>query len=297
MNILTTTNLCKKYGANLAVDNVNMTVNQGDIYGFVGLNGAGKTTVIRLITGLINKTSGSFDLFGMPDSGNLCNERRKISSMVETPALYLNMTSVDNMKIQCAIMQMPIVGISDLLKLVGLDSTSRVLAKNFSLGMRQRLGIAMALVGDPKFMLLDEPTNGLDPEGIIEIRDLLLSLNKTKGITILISSHILSELSKLATTYGFIHKGKLIKQISADGIFADCGKTLVLDVDNVSAAYAALKVKHTPAIKENKIYLAEEVSISELSHTLEAVNVTLNGINTVSRDLEHYFIDLISSTI
>lgn len=216
MNILTTTNLCKKYGANLAVDNVNMTVNQGDIYGFVGLNGAGKTTVIRLITGLINKTSGSFDLFGMPDSGNLCNERRKISSMVETPALYLNMTSVDNMKIQCAIMQMPIVGISDLLKLVGLDSTSRVLAKNFSLGMRQRLGIAMALVGDPKFMLLDEPTNGLDPEGIIEIRDLLLSLNKTKGITILISSHILSELSKLATTYGFIHKGKLIKQISAE---------------------------------------------------------------------------------
>lgn len=292
--ILSTSHLTKRYGMKRAVDDVSMTVHEGDIYGFVGLNGAGKTTVIRLITGLIKKDGGGFELFGTPDTQPLGSHRRRISSMVETPALYLNMTGEENLRMQCAVMQEKTSCIPDLLKLVGLDAKNKQCAKNYSLGMRQRLGIAMALVGDPALMLLDEPTNGLDPEGIIEVRDLLKNLNREKGITVIVSSHILTELSKLANTYGFIHNGKLLREISATEIEKTCGHSTILTVDDPQAAAALLAPRYTVKQAENdKIELDGLHSPTELVHLLDTRKIRVSAMQTVSRDLESYFIELI----
>lgn len=293
MDILTTNGLTKLYGLKRAVDGINMTVREGDIYGFVGLNGAGKTTVMRIITGLSKKSGGSFNLFGTPDSANLDSNRHKISSMVETPAIYLNMNGVDNLKMQCHIMRADFKVIPELLKLVGLDSKNMQHAKNYSLGMRQRLGIAMALVGDPSFMMLDEPTNGLDPEGIIEVRDLLKDLNAKRGITIMVSSHILTELSKLATTYGFINKGKLVKEISAAQIESINGHKVTIEVDNPDMALVALAKKVDTKRVGNKLEINSEVTISDIVHYLDTMQITVNSAITQKLDLENYFMDLI----
>lgn len=216
--IVSTENLTKTYKKVNAADSVNLHINKGDIYGFIGRNGAGKTTTLKMLCGLANPTSGTFSLFGKSYEEVLAtNAFSKIGCLVEEPGLYGSMTAFDNVYLKCLS-----AGISDkeyareLLRLVDLADTGKKKAKSFSLGMKQRLGIAIALVGDPELLILDEPTNGLDPQGIMEIRETIQKLNQEKGITFIISSHILEELSKIATRYGIIDKGHLLEELSAE---------------------------------------------------------------------------------
>lgn len=233
--VLRTFGLSKKYKRHFAVKDTDMTICRGDIYGFVGENGSGKTTVIRLITGLIFSQSGRFELFGVAhDSNEIKTARRKIGAIVESPSIYPNMSAYDNLKMQCMILGIPAdEKIAETLQEVGLGEMvkEKKHAGNFSLGMRQRLGIAMCLLGDPEFLILDEPLNGLDPAGIVEIRELILRLNREKNITFLISSHILSELSLVATKYGIISKGHIIKEISADQLQKEMAPTTEIKTD------------------------------------------------------------------
>ena len=218
--VLKTSQLTKTYSSKQVVKELSMTIQQGDIYGFIGKNGAGKTTLIRMIAGLATPSSGSIELFG---SSDLVKERAKIGTVIESPALFPNMTARENLITQCRIANVKDLRVVDeTLELVGLSNTGKKKAKNFSLGMLQRLAIAIALIGDPEFLILDEPTNGLDPEGIKEIRDLILHLNQKKHITVLISSHILSELSKFATRYGIIHNGSLIEEFTEEELWKRC---------------------------------------------------------------------------
>jgi ABC-2 type transport system ATP-binding protein len=222
--VIKTQGLTKVYGDKAVVNGVNMNVAKGDIYGFIGSNGAGKTTFIRMLMGLIEPTSGTFELLGK--STGLCEIRKKIGCIVESPAIMYNMTASDSLK-----SHMMLYGLKDsekranLLNLVGLGDTGKKKVKDFSLGMKQRLAIAQALANDPNILILDEPTNGLDPQGIIEIRKLLQKLVKEFGITILISSHILSELQQFATRYGIIRDGQLIDEFTLEDLKKD-GKTL-----------------------------------------------------------------------
>lgn len=213
--ILKTRGLTKTYGTLKALDNVTMNVPKGSIYGFVGKNGSGKTTLMRIVAGLVFPSGGEFGLYGQARKADILAARKRMGAVIETPAIFPNMTARDNLKVQCHVIGCDDSRIDGVLKTVNLCDTGGKKARNFSLGMKQRLGIAMTLIGEPDFLMLDEPTNGLDPEGIIEIRELLLRLNKERGVTILISSHILSELSKLATHYGFIDRGHLLKEMEA----------------------------------------------------------------------------------
>ena len=215
--VLRTNALSKKYKDYKALNGLSMNVPKGAIYGFVGKNGAGKTTLIRLICGLQEPTSGEYTLYGTRNTDKeILKARRRMGAVVVTPSIYLDMAAEDNLKQQYRILGLPSYdGLEDILKLVRLDKTGKKKAKHFSLGMRQRLGIAIALVGDPDFLVLDEPVNGLDPQGIIEMREIILKLNREQQITVLISSHILDELSRVATHYGFIDKGQMVKEISA----------------------------------------------------------------------------------
>ena len=220
--VLETFNLSKRYKNQWALKNVNMHVEKGDIYGFVGENGSGKTTIIRLVTGLISATEGYVKLFGVKnDDPAILSQRKKIGAIVESPSIYTNMSAADNLRLQCSILGIKTnveEKVKNVLLEVGLieQYESKKSASNFSLGMRQRLGIGMALLGEPEFIILDEPMNGLDPAGIVEIRELILKLNREKQITFLISSHILSELALVATKYGIISKGKLVKEITTE---------------------------------------------------------------------------------
>ena len=215
--IVETKNLGKKYKNFLALDNINMHIKSGSIYGLIGKIGAGKTTLMKVLTGIEFPTKGTYSIYGVEYQDKKINETRKrISAMVETPALFEHMTAKENLIYEYKIIGMPsLEGIEELLNIVGLKEVENKKVINFSLGMKQRLGIAIALASNPDFLILDEPINGLDPEGIIDIRELILKLSCEKGITILISSHYLDELSKIATVYGFLHEGKLIEEISA----------------------------------------------------------------------------------
>ena len=227
--ILKTDQLTKKYGRRPVVENVSMTIQQGDIYGFIGKNGAGKTTLIRMVTGLAKPDNGSISLFGGQD---LLKGRMKIGTVIEFPAFYPGMTARENLIAQAKLQGITDFSESDnILQLVGLYEAEHKKCKNFSLGMKQRLSIALALIGEPELLILDEPTNGLDPEGIKEIRELILKLNQERHITVLISSHILGELSKFATKYGIIHHGKLIEEFTEQQLWERCGKGTDQEID------------------------------------------------------------------
>lgn len=296
--VLKTNGLKKQYRHFTALDGVSMNIPKGSIYGFVGKNGAGKTTLIRLICGLQYPTGGNFDLYGIDNSDrNISLSRRRMGAVVETPSIYLDLTAEDNLKQQYRILGKPSFdGITELLRIVGLENTGKKKARNFSLGMRQRLGIAVALCGNPDFLVLDEPTNGLDPQGIIEIRELILKLNREYKITVLISSHILDELSKLATHYGFIEKGKMVRELSAAELEASCRKSLKLTVsdtkslalvlDRMALEYSIFDDKTAcvygnPKIGSIAIALAENncelISAKEQDETLESFFVSLVG--------------------
>ena len=236
-------NITKKYRNTLALNQVSMSVMQGDIYGFIGENGAGKTTMIRLLTGLAEPTTGKIALFGESNK-KLAKQRERIGCIIESPSLYLDMTAYENLEVQRLQRGIPGKGcIDNALALVGLKDTGKKKAKDFSLGMRQRLALAIALLGNPEFLVLDEPINGLDPTGIIELRNLLKRLNKERGITILISSHILTELHQLANRYGILHEGKLLQEITATELDKRCKKHLLLQVNDVAAASVLLESK------------------------------------------------------
>ncbi|NBK91184.1 ATP-binding cassette domain-containing protein [bacterium 1XD21-13] len=296
--VLTTSALCKAYGTCKALNAVSMHVPKGAVYGFVGKNGAGKTTLIRLICGLQTADSGEYTLYGRKNTDKeIGKSRRRMGAVVETPSIYLDLTAEDNLKMQYRILGLPSFDdLRGLLRLVGLEHTGKKKAKNFSLGMRQRLGIAVALCGSPDFLVLDEPVNGLDPQGIIEMRELLLRLNREHQITILISSHMLDELARLATHYGFIDNGSMVKEISAAELEAACRKCILMEVSNAKALACVLdrmnieykilsdttaqvfaKVKASLLISELAEENCEVISMQERTESLESFYMGLVG--------------------
>lgn len=295
--VLRTNALCKKYKDFKALNGLSMNVPKGAIYGFVGKNGAGKTTLIRLICGLQEPTSGNYTLYGRKNTDkDIIKSRRRMGAVVETPSIYLDMTAENNLKQQYRILGLPSFdGLTELLKLVGLDHTGNKKAKNFSLGMRQRLGIAIALVGDPDFLVLDEPANGLDPQGIIEIRELILKLNREQQITVLISSHILDELSRLATHYGFIDSGHLVQEMSAEELEMACRKCLRMEVSDPKALARVLdEMKIDYAIISNQIAdVYAKVNISQLTLALAKENCEVISMQERDESLESYYVSLI----
>lgn len=295
--VLTTSGLSKKYGKFNALNNLTMHIPKGAIYGLVGRNGAGKTTLIRLICGLQKPTKGHYSIYGVKDnSKDIVKARRRMGAVVETPAIYLDMTAEDNLKQQCLILDIPSDEIiPDILKLVGLENTGKKKVKNFSLGMKQRLGIAVALVGNPDFLVLDEPVNGLDPQGIIEMRELILKLNREYQITVLISSHILDELSRLATHYGFVDKGRLVKEISASELDNVCKKYVRVEVSNLNALVRILDANNLPyeVLSGNSVNIYKKINLSKLVLALAKENCELISSHEQDESLENYFINLI----
>lgn len=296
MEILNTKNLTKTYKKKNAVSNLNMSINKGDIYGFIGKNGAGKTTTIKMIVGLAAPTSGEITLF---ESKSLNQGRRKIGTVIEAPAFVPNLTARQNMLIQWKLLgnKNPAI-IDEMLNLVGLDYVGKKKVKNFSLGMKQRLGIAMTLMGEPEFLVLDEPTNGLDPKGIVEVRELLQKLNEERGLTILISSHILSELAKLATRIGIIDDGVLLEEFSIDELDERCKSKLVVLVDNTEKAKdilaEQLNLNDYKVIDANTIEIYDkDVDSGTINTTLAKNDVVVNSISTSHADLEEYFLNVI----
>lgn len=296
MEILNTKNLTKTYKKKNAVSNLNMSINKGDIYGFIGKNGAGKTTTIKMIVGLAAPTSGEITLF---ESKSLNQGRRKIGTVIEAPAFVPNLTARQNMLIQWKLLgnKNPAI-IDEMLNLVGLDYVGKKKVKNFSLGMKQRLGIAMTLMGEPEFLVLDEPTNGLDPKGIVEVRELLQKLNEERGLTILISSHILSELAKLATRIGIIDDGVLLEEFSIDELDERCKSKLVVLVDDTEKAKdilaEQLNLKDYKVIDANTIEIYDKgVDSGTINTTLAKNDVVVNSISTSHADLEEYFLNVI----
>ena len=295
--VLETNDLTKHYKTTKALERLTMHVEKGAIYGFVGRNGAGKTTLIRLICGLQAPTGGSFSLYGCSGSSrDIHRARRRMGAVVETPSIYLSMTAEENLKQQYQILGLPSCeGVGELLELVRLQNTGRKKARDFSLGMRQRLGIAVALAGDPDFLILDEPANGLDPQGIVEIRELILRLNRERQITVLISSHILDELSRLATHYGFIDGGRMVREISAKDLEASCRKCLRLTVSDARPLTAALdKMGLEYSIRsdtEADVYGAP--SVTELTLALHAAGCEIKNIREHDESLESYYMNLV----
>ena len=295
--VLTTQNLSKSYSKFQALDHFTMHVPKGAIYGFVGRNGAGKTTLIRLVCGLQSPTAGSYSIYGIDyKDKRISKARRRMGAVVETPAIYMDMTAAENLKQQYLLLGMPSYeGIDDLLALVGLENTGKKKARNFSLGMKQRLGIAIALAGDPDFLVLDEPVNGLDPQGIIEIRELILKLNRERGITVLISSHILDELSRLATHYGFIDKGRMVKEMSAAELEAACRKCMRVEVSQTAALSRVLEgvgVEYK-ILSDTTADIYAKLNISELTHALDGVDCELIALTERDESLESFFMELI----
>jgi ABC-2 type transport system ATP-binding protein len=295
--VLRTNALSKRYGNFKALNGLSMNVPKGSIYGFVGKNGAGKTTLIRVICGLQEPTSGDYTLYGIKNGDKqIVKSRRRMGAVVETPSIYLDMTAEENLKQQYRIIGLPSFdGIAELLKLVGLENTGKKKAKNFSLGMRQRLGIAIALAGNPDFLVLDEPVNGLDPQGIIEIRELILKLNREHQITVLISSHILDELSKLATYYGFIDNGCIVKEMSAEELDAACRKCVRMEVTNSNALARVLDGMNIEykIISETTADVFAKMNVTQFVTALEKENCDVLSMQEHDESLESFYMSLV----
>lgn len=295
--VLQTASLTKRYQHFNALSGLDMHVPKGAIYGFVGKNGAGKTTLIRLICGLQEPTDGHYTLYGIRnDQRDITKARRRMGAVVETPSVYLDMTAEENLMQQYRILGLPSYeGISELLSLVGLEHTGKKKAGKFSLGMRQRLGIAVALCGDPDFLVLDEPVNGLDPQGIIEIRELVLRLNRENQITMLISSHILDELARLATHYGFIDGGRIVKEISADELEVACRKCARLTVTDTGALARVLDGLQMDyaILSQDEADVYADLRVSELTHLLDAEGCELISLREHDESLESFYMGLV----
>lgn len=289
--VLKTHNLNKKYGNKLVTNNINLTINRGDIYGFVGKNGAGKTTLMRQVLGMAFPTDGSIQLF---DGEPLDSARKKIGSLIEAPAVYKKCSAYENMKRFAYLCDTSDKQIKEILDYVGLANTGNKAVGQFSLGMRQRLGIAIALLGSPEFLILDEPINGLDPTGIIEVRDLILRLNQDKSITFMVSSHLLEELSKIATCYGFISEGRLIEEVSAEELAVKCSDRVRIEADNPEKAISLLSnsvPQEMIHLYEGNIYIDTGLDrTGEFNKMLVENGITVKQICLHSISLEDYFL-------
>ena len=291
--LLETYGLTKTYGRKNVVDDVNMTIYEGDIYGLIGKNGAGKTTIMKMIGGLAYQTKGEIKLFGNDGTKKVLN---RVGCLIEQPALYPDMNASDHLRFYNKLL-----GITDnsnvkeILELIGLKDNRKV-TKKYSMGMKQRLAIGIALLGYPDFLLLDEPVNGLDPEGIVEVRNLLIKLNREKNMTILISSHILGELSKLSTRYGIIDDGNLLEEFTDEELSEKCKKNITLKTNDVkSAAYVLennLSCTDYKVVDEMTIYIYDHLDeVSIINKTLVEAGIAVEGIGVSGQNLEEYFIE------
>ena len=295
--ILETNNLEKRYKKFKVISNLNMHIPKGAIYGLIGKNGAGKTTLIRVLCGLQKPTGGNYSIYGISnESKEIIKTRKRIGAIIEVPSLCYDMSAIDNLKEYAKIIGNPSLdNLGEILNLVGLEGTGKKHVKNFSLGMKQRLGIAITLVGNPDFLILDEPINGLDPEGIIEIRELILRLNKENGITFLISSHYLDELSKIATCYGFIDQSRIVKEISKKELEESLRKRITINVSNIKECVKYLeenKVKYE-VISNEVIDIYQKINISDMIIALSKRDCIVNEYQEKGESLENYYLNLI----
>lgn len=295
--VLQVDHLTKQYKHFKALDDLSMRVPKGAIYGFVGKNGAGKTTLIRVVCALQNPTSGEYRLYGRARTDrDIARSRRRMGAIIETPAVYRDMTAEENLRAQYRVLGRPSEdGIGELLELVGLGDTGKKKAKDFSLGMLKRLGIAVALAGDPDFLMLDEPTGGLDPQGIVELRELILRLNRERQITVLISSHILDELSRLATHYGFIDRGRLVREVGAkemETACRKCARLTVSDVRALSRVLDALGVEYA-IISDHEADVFGAWNVTQVTLALAREGCEVRAIAERNESLESYYINLI----
>ena len=290
--ILRTKNLTKQFGEKFAVRGVSMQIRKGEIYGFIGKNGAGKTTLMRLILGAAMPTDGSIELFGGEDENSA---RHRIGALLEYPCIYKNCSALENLRRFAILTGNDTDELEDILELVGLGKVGNKKAGQFSLGMKQRLAIGIALLGHPEFLVLDEPINGLDPAGIKEIRDVILALNQKKGVTFLISSHLLDELSKIVTTYGIIKDGVLIEQITAPELQAKCRHHLKIAADDIPKTAALLECltdKRYIKVGDRCLYLYDLIDKSDRINRLlvnHGIRVSELAVQTAS--LEEYFLE------
>lgn len=297
--VLETIGLTKTYSRKNVVNNLNMKVRKGDIYGFIGKNGAGKTTTIKMITGMISPSSGSIELFGKE---KLSDSRKKIGCIIESPAFYPYMSAHDNIEAQRLLKGVKDKSITnELLEIVGLKNVGKKKLKNFSLGMKQRLAIALALVGDPEILLLDEPINGLDPSGIKEIRELVLKLSREAGITVLISSHILSELTKISSAYGVIKDGNLIAQFTKEELEQKVRPNLKIKVNDLEKSVEILKEKFSEIelnIVDDEILIYSMIDdFRTITDVLEESEIIIQSLSKSEGDYENYFINLMEGEI
>ena len=295
--ILETEGLTKTYGKKNALDDVSIHVEQGSIYGLVGRNGAGKTTLMKIVCGLIKKSGGTYSIFGKTD-GEIGNIMQRVGLLIESPGIFDEYDALTNLKIKCSLLG--IRGNEEpkrLLKLIGLEDAGKKKAKHFSLGMKQRLGIGIALAGKPDIVVLDEPINGLDPQGIIEIRDMIRNLNKENGTTFIISSHILDELSKIATKYGIINYGKLVEEIKAEELFSKCESRIELVTDNASLATIVLEkigITQYKVLDGGRINIYEQFDrTGDISLALAGQGVTTLEISKKLESVEDYYMRLV----
>lgn len=295
--VLSVDGLCKHYRQFHALNGLSLRVPKGAIYGLVGRNGAGKTTLIRLICGLQEPSAGEFTLYGAKNnSTDIYAARRRMGAVVETPSLYLSMNAEENLKMQYRVLGLPsFEGVGELLSLVGLADTGKKTVRHFSLGMKARLGIAVALCGDPDFLVLDEPVNGLDPQGIIEMRELILRLNRERGVTLLISSHILDELSRIATHYAFVDRGATVKEISAEELEALSRKCTRVQVTNPNALARILEQSKLDyrMVGEDTADIYAAFDVSALVLALHEADCRVLSLTERDESLESFYVGLL----
>ena len=295
MSVIQTTGLSKRYRDKWAVDHLDLRVEQGDIYGFIGQNGAGKSTALKLLCGLARPTQGEALIFGKPVRDSVA--RRRVGALIEQPGLYPDLSGRENLRLYAALLGLdsPARQVEEILKTVGLSPGEKKPVRHYSMGMKQRLGVALALLGGPDLLLLDEPINGLDPEGIREMRELLLRLNRERGLTILVSSHILGELSKIATRYGIIQEGRMVEQITARELEQKCTDYLHLKADQPQKAAALLErefhLTRWEMRPEGDIRIYEAVDTKAVGQILTQAGIAVEEMGLHRQDLESYFLE------
>ena len=294
--LLSTQGLTKQYGRQKAFDHIDIHIKKGAIYGFIGRNGAGKTTTLKMISGLARPTDGEIIMFGYR-GGGLKNIRSRVSCLIEAPGVYGNLSAYDNLKIKCKLFGIQEKSyIPEILEMVGLNHVGKKKVKHYSLGMKQRLGIGLTLVGDPDLLLLDEPINGLDPQGIVEVRDTILRLNEERNMTILVSSHILEELSKIATHYGIIHNGSLLQEMTKEELMKRCSERIEICLDEPKRAVPVLDemgFTNYQIVDKERIHIFERLEESAgLNIELAKAGILVREIRITSEELEDYFLNL-----
>ena len=295
MAVIQTRELSKRYKDNWAVDHLDLSVEQGDIYGFIGRNGAGKSTTLKLLCGLARPTQGEALIFGKPVRDPVA--RRRVGALIEQPGLYPDMSGRENLRLYATLLGLdsPVRQVDEILETVGLSPKEKKPVKHYSMGMKQRLGVGLALLGGPDLLLLDEPINGLDPEGIRKMRELLLRLNRERGLTILVSSHILGELSKIATRYGIIQQGRMVEQIGAAELEQKCTDYLHLHPDQPQKAAALLErelhLSRWEMRPEGEIRIYETVDTKVVGQILAQAGIAVEKMGLHRQDLESYFLE------